>query len=85
MASDFYDAFNQKLAQEVPVQTGIFGADMQVELVNNGPVTIILDTKKSRFGSFIYHKILQKKSVLDMLGEVSFQALADAIGRDEMS
>ncbi|OZS31491.1 hypothetical protein CHL72_11795, partial [Streptococcus pneumoniae] len=24
----------------------IFGADMQVELVNNGPVTIILDTKK---------------------------------------
>ena len=44
-ASDFYDAFNQKLAQEVPVQTGIFGADMQVELVNDGPVTIILDTK----------------------------------------
>lgn len=48
MASDFYDAFNQKLAQEVPVQTGIFGADMQVELVNNGPVTIILDTKEIR-------------------------------------
>jgi len=45
MASDFYDAFNKKLAQEVPVQTGIFGADMQVELVNDGPVTIILDTK----------------------------------------
>ena len=45
MASDFYDVFNQKLAQEVPVQTGIFGADMQVELVNDGPVTIILDTK----------------------------------------
>ena len=45
MASDFYDAFNQTLAQEVPVQTGIFGADMQVELVNDGPVTIILDTK----------------------------------------
>ena len=44
-ASDFYDTFNQKLAQEVPVQTGIFGADMQVELVNDGPVTIILDTK----------------------------------------
>lgn len=48
MASDFYDAFNQKLAQEVPVQTGIFGADMQVELVNNGPVTIILDTKRDK-------------------------------------
>jgi D-aminoacyl-tRNA deacylase len=28
----------------IPVQTGIFGAQMQVELVNQGPVTIILDT-----------------------------------------
>ena len=27
------------------IQTGIFGADMQVQLVNNGPVTIIIDTK----------------------------------------
>ena len=45
MVSAFYDTFNQKLVQEVPVQTGIFGADMQVELVNDGPVTIILDTK----------------------------------------
>jgi D-tyrosyl-tRNA(Tyr) deacylase len=27
------------------VQTGVFGADMQVELVNDGPVTIIIDTK----------------------------------------
>ena len=45
MATAFYDTFNQKLALEIPVQTGIFGADMQVELVNDGPVTIILDTK----------------------------------------
>ena len=45
IATAFYEFFNQKLAQEVPVQTGIFGADMQVELVNDGPVTIILDTK----------------------------------------
>ena len=45
MAAAVYDALNQKLVQEVPVQTGIFGADMQVELVNDGPVTIILDTK----------------------------------------
>ena len=45
IAAAFYEALNQKLAQEVPVQTGIFGADMQVELVNDGPVTIILDTK----------------------------------------
>lgn len=45
MAEAFYQEFNQKLAKEVPVETGVFGADMQVELVNDGPVTIILDTK----------------------------------------
>lgn len=45
MAEAFYQDFNQKLAKEVPVDTGVFGADMQVELVNDGPVTIILDTK----------------------------------------
>lgn len=28
-----------------PCKTGVFGADMQVELVNNGPVTILLDSK----------------------------------------
>jgi D-aminoacyl-tRNA deacylase len=28
-----------------PVSTGIFGADMKVELVNDGPVTIVIDTK----------------------------------------
>ena len=45
LASRLYDEFNQLLAQEVPTKTGLFGADMQVELVNDGPVTIILDTK----------------------------------------
>ena len=45
VADAFYLEFNQELAKEVPVQTGIFGADMQVELINDGPVTIILDTK----------------------------------------
>lgn len=45
LASRLYDEFNQLLAQEVPTKTGIFGADMQVELINDGPVTIILDTK----------------------------------------
>lgn len=28
-----------------PIQTGVFGADMQVSLVNDGPVTIVIDTK----------------------------------------
>lgn len=45
-ASRLYDEFNQRLTQTgIPVQTGEFGADMQVELVNDGPVTIILDTQ----------------------------------------
>ncbi len=30
----------------VPVRTGTFGADMAVELVNDGPVTILIDTKR---------------------------------------
>ena len=39
-----YVAFVEALrAAGVPVQTGIFGAHMQVELVNNGPVTILLE------------------------------------------
>ena len=45
MASQFYDDFNQSLSSYVPVERGRFGADMQVSLVNDGPVTVILDTK----------------------------------------
>ena len=45
MAEAFYQELNRELAKEVPVETGVFGADMQVELINDGPVTIILDTK----------------------------------------
>jgi D-tyrosyl-tRNA(Tyr) deacylase len=33
-------------ARGVPVETGVFGADMQVALVNDGPVTIVLDSKR---------------------------------------
>ena len=32
-----------------PVQTGVFGADMQVELVNDGPVTIWIDSKREEY------------------------------------
>lgn len=40
-----YEAFAAALAAEgVPNETGIFGADMAVELVNDGPVTIWIDT-----------------------------------------
>ncbi|MCX7935856.1 MAG: D-aminoacyl-tRNA deacylase [Planctomycetota bacterium] len=43
-AQPLYEHFCQALAQQgVPIQTGIFGARMQVSLVNDGPVTICLD------------------------------------------
>ena len=45
MASQLYDDFNDLLEKEVPVKRGIFAADMAIELINDGPVTIILDTK----------------------------------------
>ena len=38
-----YDEFNQKLKEHINVETGIFGAEMKVELVNDGPVTIMLE------------------------------------------
>lgn len=39
----FVEAMEQGLGR--PVATGLFGADMQVELINDGPVTICIDTK----------------------------------------
>lgn len=47
VAIPLYEAFVQALASisGIAVRTGIFGADMQVQLVNDGPVTIIIDTK----------------------------------------
>ena len=42
-----YESFVARLAAELgkPIHTGEFGADMQVSLVNDGPVTIVMDTK----------------------------------------
>ena len=45
-AKVLYDDFNQKLSQIVPTYTGIFGADMQVNIQNDGPITIIIDSKE---------------------------------------
>jgi len=46
-AIPLYESMIEQLDQLLgqPVQTGIFGADMKVNLVNDGPVTIIIDTK----------------------------------------
>ena len=43
-ASKLYDLFNEKLSEHLLVETGIFGADMKVEIYNDGPVTIMLDS-----------------------------------------
>jgi D-tyrosyl-tRNA(Tyr) deacylase len=47
IAVPLYEAFKQKLSIDLgkPVQSGEFGADMQISLVNDGPVTITMDTK----------------------------------------
>ena len=45
---DLVDEFKKTLGNK-KVETGIFGADMQVYLVNDGPVTIILDSKNKDF------------------------------------
>ena len=39
-----YDIFNEKLREYVKVETGIFGADMKVNIVNDGPITIIIES-----------------------------------------
>ena len=45
-ALPLYHTFTEQLSQALgrPVATGVFGADMQVELVNDGPVTIWIDS-----------------------------------------
>ena len=47
VAIPMYESFVQKIEQDLgkKVGTGIFGADMKVELLNDGPVTITIDTK----------------------------------------
>lgn len=43
LANELYEQFLQRAAQQVPVASGQFGADMQVALVNDGPVTFWLE------------------------------------------
>ena len=46
-ANELYLQMRDRLLKEgVPVKTGVFGADMKVSLLNDGPVTIILDSKE---------------------------------------
>ncbi|WP_239254059.1 D-aminoacyl-tRNA deacylase [Listeria ilorinensis] len=44
-AEELYQLFNQKLEEAgLEVETGVFGADMDISLVNQGPVTLLLDS-----------------------------------------
>ncbi|MBX2906377.1 MAG: D-tyrosyl-tRNA(Tyr) deacylase [Taibaiella sp.] len=47
-ATPLYEYFVELLQQKLqkPIATGVFGADMQVALVNDGPVTIVMDTRE---------------------------------------
>ncbi|MEY2900898.1 MAG: hypothetical protein RLY89_4 [Bacteroidota bacterium] len=47
IAIPLYEAMIAQLAKDLgkPIETGIFGADMKVQLLNDGPVTIVMDSK----------------------------------------
>ncbi|OWT33342.1 D-tyrosyl-tRNA(Tyr) deacylase [Methanobrevibacter sp. 87.7] len=42
-ASKLFSRFVEKCSEHIPVETGVFGAYMNVKLLNDGPVTIIID------------------------------------------
>lgn len=47
-AIQYYELFNQKLkANGVKVEIGVFGADMKVEITNDGPITILLESEEN--------------------------------------
>ena len=47
MANDLYEYIIAECKKEIPmVQTGIFGADMKISLINDGPFTIVLDSEQ---------------------------------------
>ena len=42
-----YDKFNEKLKEKIKVETGIFGVEMKVDFINDGPITIILEKENN--------------------------------------
>jgi D-tyrosyl-tRNA(Tyr) deacylase len=47
-AESLYQAFGETMAaQGVPVRYGVFGAEMRIALVNDGPVTLLLDSRRA--------------------------------------
>lgn len=48
MANELYEYIIEECRKQFRVETGVFGADMKVELLNDGPFTIILDSEEIR-------------------------------------
>jgi D-tyrosyl-tRNA(Tyr) deacylase len=50
VAITLYEQFVRKISEDLgkPVQTGQFGADMKVSLINDGPVTVVIDSKNPK-------------------------------------
>lgn len=47
-ANQMYEYFTEKVKEfGIPVKTGVFGADMKIELLNDGPVTFVVDAPKN--------------------------------------
>lgn len=46
-AMELYKFFIDELSKYIPVKSGIFGAKMEISLINDGPVTIIIDTREN--------------------------------------
>ena len=47
-ANKIYEYFNSKLNEQIPTYPGVFGAEMLVSIENDGPITIIIDTKEKK-------------------------------------
>lgn len=45
-AREYYDRLIELVSEELPVRTGVFGSTMKITVVNDGPVTMIIDTKE---------------------------------------
>ena len=54
-AEKLYEEFKRCAARLVPVECGVFAADMQVSLCNDGPVTILLEAERNAAGKLFLH------------------------------
>ncbi|MDO4543543.1 MAG: D-aminoacyl-tRNA deacylase [Clostridia bacterium] len=46
VAIPLYEKLKSRLKEKIPLKCGVFGADMKVSLINDGPFTILLDSRK---------------------------------------